>query len=178
MSVTFTTPTLETERLILRGPKFADFEAFAAFYATDRSSMAGGPITDRRTAWNAMAHMTGMWALRDFGTFFITRKGDDRAVGTVGPYYPIDWPEKELGWVCWDPALEGTGMMYEAASASRDFAFRVLGWDTAVSYIDHGNDRSVALAERLGAYLDTAATPPKPDAPCLVYRHPKPEGAA
>ncbi|SFR59028.1 GNAT family N-acetyltransferase [Litoreibacter janthinus] len=177
MIVTFSTPTLETERLVLRGPKFDDFEPMRAFYATDRSSMAGGPITDLRQAWNAFAHITGMWALRGFGTFIVTLRGNDTAVGAVGPYYPINWPEKELGWTCWDAGLEGKGLMFEAASATRDFAFRVLGWDTAVSYIETGNTRSVALAERLGAVLDPNAVQPKPDAPCLVYRHPMPEAA-
>ena len=47
------------------------------------------------------------------------------------------------------------------------------GFETLVSYITPGNDRSVALAERLGATPD--ATAPRPDgesaSETLVYRH-------
>lgn len=177
MTVTFETPTIHTERLTLRGPRFEDFEPWFSFISSDRASMAGGPLSDRRLAWNAFSQMAAQWILRGFGTFIVTLKGSENAVAAVGPYYPINWPEKELGWTCWDPELEGTGLMFEAASAARDFAFDKLGWETAVSYIDHGNDRSVALAERLGAVLDPDAKQTKPDDPCFVYRHPKQRGA-
>ena len=43
-------PTLVTERLILRAPGPEDFEPFAAFYASERASMVGGPES-RRDAW-------------------------------------------------------------------------------------------------------------------------------
>ncbi|MGI9393987.1 MAG: GNAT family N-acetyltransferase, partial [Boseongicola sp.] len=91
-------------------------------------------------------------------------------------WYPEDWPEPEIGWTVWAAEAEGEGFAFEAAKAARDFAFRELGWTTAVSYIDDGNDRSVALAERLGAWRDDAAeTPDNDEPPVLVYRHPVPE---
>ena len=53
--------------------------------------------------------------------------------------------------------------------------WRVLRWDTVVSYIAEGNERSLRLAERLGARLDPAAAAPSfPDQTVLVYRHPQP----
>ena len=61
-----------------------------------------------------------------------------------------------------------------AAAAARDHAFGALGWETAVSYIDPDNIRSVALAERLGARHDPEARGPGENS-CLVYRHPRPE---
>ena len=51
--------------------------------------------------------------------------------------------------------------------AARHFAFGILKWPSVVSYIDPANARSIALVERLGATLDTAAS----DADLLVYRH-------
>ncbi|WP_299194379.1 GNAT family N-acetyltransferase [uncultured Litoreibacter sp.] len=173
--VSFSSPTLETERLILRAPKAEDFPALRAFFASERAAFVGGPVEDERTAWRILADATGMWVLRGFGSFIITRKGSDAALGLTGPWYPASWPEKELGWTCWDENIEGTGIMFEAASAARDFAFRTLGWDTAVSYIDGKNTRSIRLAERLGAAHDPRATGPHEDD--LVYRHPKPEAA-
>lgn len=65
----------------------------------------------------------------------------------------------------------GQGLAAEAAGAARAHAFGALGWTTAVSYVDPGNARSIALAERMGAIRDDAAPVPHSDRPCLVYRH-------
>lgn len=173
MSVTFITPTLETKRLILRGPSAGDWPHWRDFAMTQRAKFVGGPY-DVRNAWRGFGHMVGMWVLRGFGSFIITRKGDDTPLGSVGPYYPADWPEPELGWTLWSDDHEGKGIAFEAAKAARSHAYRDLGWTTAVSYIDHGNDRSVALAERLGATLDPDAPIPG-TRPGYVYRHPAPE---
>ena len=104
----------------------------------------------------------------------MARKGDDTALGMVGPWFPAGWPERELGWTVWSDAAEGKGYAFEAAAAARDHAFGALGWETAVSYIDPDNIRSVALAERLGARHDPEARGPGENS-CLVYRHPRPE---
>lgn len=167
------TPVLTTERLTLRAPKIDDFAPMKAFFASDRAKFIGGPVTDLRQQWNIFAHVVGMWALRGFGSFIVTRRGEDAAIAMTGPWYPETWPEKEIGWTCWDSALEGTGIMFEAASAAVRHAFVDLGWDTAVSYIDPENTRSIRLAERLGAVRDDAAEGPGGDG--LVYRHPGPE---
>lgn len=169
MSVTFTTPSLETERLILRGPRASDWPLWRDFAASNRAQFIGGPY-DLRSAWRAFGHVIGMWVLRGYGSFIITAKGDDTPLGFTGPWHPIEWPEPELGWTIWSPEVEGKGIAFEAARAARNYAFDTLGWTTAVSYIDHGNDRSVALAERLGATLEPGAPIPG-ETPCHVYRH-------
>ena len=170
------TPVIETENLTLRAPGPQDWPIWHDFAITDRAQYIGGPYTTR-SAWRGFGHAVGMWVLRGYGSFVITFKGDDTALGMVGPYYPADWPEKELGWTIWNPELEGKGIAYEAALASRRFAYDPLGWTGAVSYIDHGNDRSVRLAERLGAWLDEDAQQPD-HSPCMIYRHPSPEALA
>ena len=38
------TPVLETPRLILRAPRLADFDGFAAYQASDRARFTGGPV--------------------------------------------------------------------------------------------------------------------------------------
>ena len=170
------TPVLRTERLTLRAPAPQDAEAFVAYYGTDRSRYTGGPMMPRM-AWHFFGSEIGHWAVRGFGMFTVTRSDNDRALGIIGHWYPLDWPEREVGWVLFEG--EGQSIAYEAARACIDHAYGPLGWDTAVSYIDPENSRSIALAERLGASLDRAATPPTrkdPNAPAaLVYRHPAPE---
>ncbi|MCU0912171.1 MAG: GNAT family N-acetyltransferase, partial [Rhodobacteraceae bacterium] len=149
-----------------------------AFIVEDpRAHFIRGEDIDLGKAWRAFAHVVGMWALRGYGSFVFCLKGSDDALGMTGPWHPMDWPEREIGWTVWRPEAEGQGFAFEAASRARDFAFRTLGWTTAVSYIDPRNARSIALAERLGAVRDPLAPPPVPlaDTPALVFRHPNPE---
>lgn len=166
-------PTIETERLVLRAPIAADWEAWRPFAMSDRAQYIGGPY-DLGGAWRAFGHAIGHWVLRGYGSFAVTRRGDDTAIGMTGPWFPANWPEQELGWTIWREDLEGTGLMFEAAAAARDYAFSTLGWQTAVSYIDAPNARSIALAERLGAAHDPDAQAPAYDHEVLVYRHPAP----
>jgi RimJ/RimL family protein N-acetyltransferase len=169
------TPTLETQRLILRKPKGDDWPRVRDFFMSDRAAMAGGP-SDLGKAWRQFAAEVGHWDILGFGMWAVTEKGDDTILGLIGPWCPADWPETEIGWLIFDGS-EGKGIAHEAAQAALSHAFKTLGWDTAVSYIDAENHRSIALAERLGATLDPNAPQPKEDQPCLVYRHPKQEAA-
>ena len=163
-------PVLKTERLILRRPKAADADAFMAFFATRRAQYVGGPMTPRQ-AWDFFGTELGHWDIRGFGMFTVTEKGSDAALGIVGHWYPWGWPETEVGWVLFDAASEGKGYASEAARACVDHAWNALNWTSVVSYIAPENAASVKVAERLGARLDPQAVQPKPETPCLVYRH-------
>ncbi|WP_212525143.1 GNAT family N-acetyltransferase [Actibacterium sp. MT2.3-13A] len=174
MSLSVNTPVIETERLVLRAPKLSDFEPFLAFMQSDRARFVRRAEIDRDTGWRAFAHVAGMWMLRGYGSFIFSARDDDHPLGMAGPWHPITWPEREIGWALWAPEAEGNGLAFEAARAARDFARETLGWDAAVSYIDPQNARSIALAERLGAVLDPAAQTPGGE-PCLTYRHPMTE---
>lgn len=168
------TPVIETERLILRAARLADFEPFLAFGLSDRARFVRPADYDRETAWRGFGHMVGHWLLRGFSQFVVEERATGRAIGTVGPWYPDGWPEPEIGWTIWADDLEGRGYATEAAQAARRFAYDTFGWRTAVSYIHPDNARSIALARRLGAVEDSAAAHPGTE-PCLVFRHPRPE---
>jgi RimJ/RimL family protein N-acetyltransferase len=176
MTVTLAgTPVLTTERLVLRAPRQGDFEPWAEMAASDRARFIGGPL-DRTLAWRALGHLTGHWIHRGFGMFvFAAKTAPDVPLGMAGPWFPEGWPEHEIGWTLWAAGAEGRGYAFEAATAARAHAFRDLGWRTAVSYIAPENARSIALALRLGAVRDETAAHPGTE-PCLVYRHPVPEG--
>ena len=167
------TPVLETERLILRAPDMGDWDAYSAFLSSPRSAMVGGPIP-RDKAWRSFGHQVGHWALRGFGLFFLHPKSGGAALGMAGPWFPEGWPEREIGWSLFTDAAEGRGFAHEAAAATLAHAFGVMGWDTAVSYIDPANTRSAALARRLGARLDPAAPALKDGAAVQVWRHARP----
>ncbi len=167
-------PTLETERLTLRAIKPADLRAVAEFYASDRSKFVGGP-KPIGGAWQFLTMMAGHWHMRGFGMWVVTEKHSDIGLGLVGFYYPVGWPERELGWHIWSPATEGKGYAFEAAQAARDYALNALKWTALVSYIAPDNSRSIALAERLGAAVDTIAELPETGEPevgeLVCYRH-------
>lgn len=182
-SITYQFSTIMTERLILRAPKLSDFDKIAEFLAHPRSQIIGAGNMDKLDAWKTFSRIAGMWMLRGFGLFILEEKTSGKPLGSIGPWYPITWPEPELGWTIWDAEAEGKGYAYEAAEAARDHVFNDLGWTTAVSYIDASNTRSRNLAERLGAVIDPDAEYPgfgtpedKDEEPCLVYRH-SPKGA-
>jgi RimJ/RimL family protein N-acetyltransferase len=168
------TPVVMTERLVLRAPESGDWPAFHAFLASERGQFVRTGDYDLSNTWRGFCHLIGHWAVRGFGMFVFHTKGDATPLGATGPWFPETWPEREISWAVWNAAAEGKGFAFEAAAAARDFAYRTLGWTTAVSYVAEGNARSRALALRLGAQVDSGAqsigTPP-----CLVFRHPAPD---
>ena len=170
------TPVLETERLILRAPEAPDMEVWTPFFLSDRARfIGGGPDWDAGRAWRAFASFIGQWAINGFGTFTLVRRDTGAPVGGAGPWYPALWPERELGWTCWDPEAEGKGYMSEAVRRIQAHVFEDLGWDTAVSYVDIENERSLALAERVGCVLDPEARDPEFEGvTAVVYRHTAP----
>ncbi len=168
------TPVLETERLVLRAPGAADWPTFRAMMESDRGQFLRTGAYDLSNPWRNFNHLLGHWVTRGFGMFVFQEKGCDQGLGMSGPWFPETWPEQEIGWSVWLPEAEGRGFAYEAACAARRFAYDVLGWKTAVSYIAQGNDRSARLATRLGAVIDPAAIS-LGDPPVRVFRHPSPE---
>lgn len=153
MSLSLNIPVIETERLILRAPQDSDFETEVAFYQSERSTFVGGPMPRGQT-WRSYAMLIGHWALRGFGFWAVEEKASGEYCGRVGLWYPEGWPEAEIGWTMMDHA-EGRGIAYEAAIASRRYAYETLGWPTAISLIAPENARSRVLAERLGARHDS-----------------------
>lgn len=168
-------PTLQTDRLTMRAPRWDDFEAYAAFRGSDRTKIIGGPYS-RGRAFEQLCAILGHWHLRGFGRWMVADKATDAPLGIVGLYHPEDWPEPELAWSLFDVA-EGRGIAYEAALAARTYAYDTLGWQTAISLIDPTNGRSVALARRLGC--QDGETYAHPEIGTMhIWRHPAPQVAA
>jgi len=147
---------LETERLVLRDWREADFDALHAL-CTDPQVMATiGPLHDEAQTLGLLGRLRER-TRRDGHTFWaMERKADRRTVGfcgvSRGPVPPIEG-ELEIGWRlaadCW-----GRSLAREAAEAT-------LGWiaanrpDEPVCAITSvGNLRSRGLMERLGMRRD------------------------
>ena len=142
-------PTLTTERLVMRAWRLDDIPAATAFFASQRAAFVGGPL-DARTAWRRVAYFLGHWRLLGFGGWALEERATGRLVGTCGLFAPHGKPEPELGWIAFEGG-EGRGLMTEAARAVIAHARERLGWTRLVSYVTPTNERSVALARRLGA---------------------------
>lgn len=166
-------PTIQTKRLILRGPAPEDYPNFKATFSSYRSRFMGGPLNQYET-WMLYAAEIGHWQIRGYGMWMIHDKVTDETYGMAGGWKPAAWPEREIAWIIW-PDKQGHGYALEATHAARQYFYDKLGWDGAVSYIDPKNLDSIRLAERLGAKKDPdAATIDGNDA---VYRHPSPAQA-
>lgn len=164
-----TGPILATQRLTLRPPRADDLPACAAFWASDRSRMMGGPWTADETA-REFDDLLAQWAKHGFSLFTVTLKGSDDPIGQIGPFFPDSHPEPELGWSLWDAALGGQGLALEAAIVARDWFFANTTYKTAVSYTHPENTASHRLAERLGGVVDATAPCPYPP-PVRIYRY-------
>ncbi|PZU52509.1 MAG: N-acetyltransferase [Brevundimonas sp.] len=159
-----TGPVIETERLILRPPTMADFPRWAQFQAdAETTRFIGGPKTPPET-WRILMTVAGAWSLTGISFFSVIEKASGQWVGRIGPWRPEGWPGPEVGWSL-HPDAAGKGYAREAAVASLDYAFDVLGWDEAIHTIDADNAASIRLAERLGSrYRGPGRLPPPFDA--------------
>lgn len=144
---------LQTNRLLLRQFRQDDIDAYADMVADEECMRFVGGVGDRGDAWRRMAKWAGQWILRGYGEFAIEEKSSGNFVGLCGPYYPIDWPQVELGWTI-ARASWGRGYATEAANACAQWMFDDLGFPRIISMIDPENAASIRVAEKLGETQD------------------------
>jgi RimJ/RimL family protein N-acetyltransferase len=145
------TVTLRTQRLLLRPPEQADFEAWAALDADEVATRFIGGASDRNASWQGLATAVGMWTLRGCSLFSVLEADTGRWVGRVGPWLPEGALGTEVGWAI-DRSAWGRGYATEAAEAAIGWAFGTLGWAEVIHCIDAENAASIAVAERLGSH--------------------------
>ena len=162
---------LNTPRLRLVPPQPQHLGAHAAFYASPRAAALGWAFTENES-WRNFAAVIGHAGLRGFGPFVAERDG--LPIGMFGPWHPGGQVEAEIKWILWDAASEGQGLAHEAALATRNYAFDILGWTTVASFIAPDNTRSQALASKLGATPERDWHTPSGKL-VTIWRHPKPE---
>jgi RimJ/RimL family protein N-acetyltransferase len=166
-----TVPVLETERLLLREWRLSDQAPHAAFWTDPATAGPLGGTCGAGEAWRRMAVQVGHWTLRGYGRWVVEEKASGLFAGWSGPWYPEGFPEPEISWSL-VKAFQGRGYATEAARRARDFAYRELGWTTAISCIPEDNAASRRVAERLGAVYER---PVEIRGHTLgIYRHPSP----
>lgn len=160
-------PTLESQRLILRPFRQADFEPMAVFFADPVSAYYGGPC-GREDAWRKFAVYSGHWLLRGYGPWALEEKTTGAFVGLTGLWYPEGWFEPEITWAL-VPGQRGKGFATEGARRALRSAYEDFGWATAVSVVSVHNAASQAVAQRMGATMERDIS--YRHGPALVYRH-------
>jgi RimJ/RimL family protein N-acetyltransferase len=154
---------IETERLLLRRPMDADVGAWTAILSDPEVARYLGPPLHTRNAVAAHIRIARERQEKDgFGLLAVVRKDDGRVIGRSGflvwdrrtwtPTTLCDagrQAEVEIGWTlardCW-----GLGYATEAGEACRDHGFTRLRLSRIAAVIQHGNQRSIAVAHRLG----------------------------
>jgi RimJ/RimL family protein N-acetyltransferase len=145
---------LETARLRLRPFAAGDWPAYAEMCA-DAEVMryiGAGQIQSADEAWRSMAFFIGHWSLLGYGMWALEHRDHSTLLGRVGFIDPPGWPGFELGWLL-GRSNWGHGYAREAAAAALQHAFDVLQRERVISLIRAGNQRSVAVAEAIGATL-------------------------
>ena len=149
--------TLETEHLILRMWREADFEAYAELCADPEvMRYLGGKVFDRTEAWRNMASVIGHWYLRGYGLWAVEEKASGRLAGRIGCINPEGWPGFEVGWTL-KREFWGKGYATEAGSRALEYAFNELDKPHVISLIQAENRASIRVAERLGETLEGTA---------------------
>lgn len=143
-------PTLTTERMILRPTAPEDFPRWAEMMADPEAARFLGGVQSKAAAWRGFMTMAGAWAMTGVSMFSLIDRESGRWLGRIGPWTPHDWPGTEVGWGL-HPDAWGRGYALEAAAATIDYAFDVLGWTDVIHCIDPENTPSQRLAERLGS---------------------------
>ena len=156
-----TGPVLQTERLTLRPIALEDFPRWAEMMADPVASKFLGGVQPASTAWRGFMSMAGAWSLTGVSMFSLIERDTGRWLGRIGPWTPHGWPGTEVGWGL-HPDAQGKGYGVEAATATLDYAFDVLGWTDVIHCIDPDNTPSQRLAERLGSYNQGPTRMPAP----------------
>jgi RimJ/RimL family protein N-acetyltransferase len=146
-------PTLETPRLILRGWRDADVDAWIAMNADPRV-MEFFPSRYAPDRAAAVAALLRAELERDgFGWWVVEVKNGPAFAGVVAlqtvPFEARFTPAHEIGWrFAFD--MWGHGYATEGARAALEFAFQQLGWNEIIAMTAALNQRSQRVMQRLG----------------------------
>jgi RimJ/RimL family protein N-acetyltransferase len=145
---------LETARLTLRMFEESDWDALhEMFQDPECVRYTTGAVLTHWQTWRSLAAYLGHWQLRGYGPYAVVDRATGAMMGPVGLWCPGEWPEPEIKWSL-ARRFWGRGFASEAAAAGRDMAAGHLRWTRLISLILPGNERSKAVATRLGGRLD------------------------
>ncbi len=149
-------PSLDTERLVLRGYRREDFDDCAAMWGDPEvTRYIGGKPQSREEVWARYLRYLGQWVEWGYGYWAARERASGRFVGDVGfanfqrDTQPAFHDAPEAGWVL-APWSHGKGFASEAVAEVLRWSDQVLAAPRSVCIIDRGNAPSVKVAKRAG----------------------------
>ena len=169
-------PTLETDRLVLRGFKREDFFSVYELWSDPHTVglMGMKPMTEEE-CWAKFLRSFGSWDVNGFGFWAIEEKSSGRFVGEAGflnAKRAIDpsLPVPEMGW-SFSASVHGRGYATEAVSAAIPWGEKYFGHVRFSAIIGHENEPSLKLAHKFG-FKEVARTIYKEHPTIVLYRDP------
>jgi len=159
---------LDTERLVLRPLARDDVDLLARFYADPEVMRYIGPgeALDHERSRQSVERMIAGFEAEGYGQLGVERKKDGSLMGRCGLllWDTASWTptrtadakgsvETEVGYLL-GRDYWGHGYATEAATAVRDWAFDHLSLERLIALIQPGNERSIAVAHKLGMDQD------------------------
>ena len=89
---------LETDRLILRPTQAEDWPFVRDFLMCEDTMRHLGGHQQESDAWRTLAQWIGLWSLTDAAMFGVVEKASGEWIGRIGPWHPLHWPTREVGW--------------------------------------------------------------------------------
>ena len=170
-------PTLETERLRLRGHRPDDLDACAAIWAHPAVvRYTTGKPQPREEVWWRILRYIGGWALLGYGFWAVEEKSTGTFIGEIGfgnfkrDLDPPFGNAPEIGWIL-DPRFHGKGYGTEAARAVIAWGDEHFGLARTVCLIQPENQASLRIAAKCG-YVEYGRTKYREHAVIMLAREP------
>ena len=149
-------PTIETERLLLRGHRLEDLADCTRMWGNpDVVRYIGAKPFSREEVWARLLRYAGHWQWMDFGFWALQEKATGVFAGELGFAEfkrEIDPPSEgmpEAGWVL-APEAQGKGYATEAVRAATAWGDVHLGSKRTVCLIHPENSKSIRVAGKCG----------------------------
>ena len=145
-------PNLTTERFTMRQFRSSDAADYFAIFSDEETMRYHGSLPyhtldqmHARLAW-----LRASYAQRELIRWAITRRGDDRLIGSCGLFaFDEGFHRAEAGYEL-NRSYWGQGVMFEAMSAVLTYAFNEMRLHRVEANIDIDNARSKRLMLKLG----------------------------
>lgn len=145
-------PTLETDRLILRGMRVSDAEDMFEYARRPSVTqyLTWNPHTDPDETREYLTYVGQRYRTGDFYDWAVVDRESGHMIGTCG-FTSFNCPHDtaEIGYVL-NPAYQGKGLATDAVRRVLDFGFDELGLHRIEAHFIEGNDASRRLMERVG----------------------------
>ncbi|MBR1852860.1 MAG: GNAT family N-acetyltransferase [Lachnospiraceae bacterium] len=142
---------LETTRCLVRETTVTDVEAFYKIYEEPEITRYMEPLYDDPEEERAYAedYIDKVYAFYDFGIWSVVEKESGAVIGRAGICYREGYEDPELGFVIGVP-WQGKGFATEVCVAVLEYAWRELGFERVLAFVQPDNAISCRICEKIG----------------------------